>query len=249
MLLELRHPNLVLFMGAATLSHPTIIVSELCEGGPLFQLLHSQPDIKLSWPQRLKGAMDTAKGMTFLHRRRVVHRDLKSLNLLLVSKVSGRDEGLWVKISDFGLSRHLPSAGDAGQQGAAVSACSSMVAMPVNCNAAMMTSGLGTCLWMAPEVLSGSVFYDEKVDVYSYGIVLFELICRRVPFDGSGLVEPISVAIAVSAGRRPDVRHVPKDCPEEFCRTMEHCWNHEAAARPAFDVVLERLKVMQGARE
>jgi len=235
-LLDLRHPNLVLFMGAATLKSPTLIVAEFCEGGTIFQVLYSQPKLRLSWAQRLKMAMDTAKGMNFLHRRRVVHRDLKSLNLLLVSRIGAVEDVPWVKISDFGLSRHLPSP-DQYECGQEISN-----APPA---ASLMTGGLGTCLWMAPEVLSGSLNYNEKVDVYSFGMVLWELICRRVPFDGSGLEDPIRVAIAVSAGSRPDLRKVPVDCPLELRRTMEQCWFHEPTARLSFDVILERLKVLQ----
>lgn len=241
-LLELRHPNLVLFMGATTLSRPLTMVSELCEGGTLFQLLHNQPSLRLSWAQRLKAVVDTAKGMNFLHRRRVVHRDLKSLNLLLASKVSSSEDLPWVKISDFGLSRHLPAhaqvAADASGGGVVGSRCS----FPAEFCASMMTGGLGTCLWMAPEVLSGSICYNEKVDVYSYGIVLFEILCRRVPFDGSGLQEPIAVAVAVSAGRRPDTRCVPADCPLELRKAMECCWVQEPERRPPFDQILEKLK-------
>jgi len=234
--LRLRHPHLVLFMGAATLKSPTLIVAELCEGGTIFQLLYNQPTLRLSWSQRLKMAMDTAKGMNFLHRRRVVHRDLKSLNLLLVSRIAAVEDVPWVKISDFGLSRHLPSPEnyECGQQTSSMPPATSV-----------MTGGLGTCLWMAPELLSGSVNYNEKVDVYSFGMVLWELICRRVPFDGSGLEDPIRVAIAVSTGRRPDLRKVPSDCPFELCRTMEHCWFHEPAARPSFDVIIDSLKILR----
>merc|ERR1719356_411204 len=111
--------------------------------------------------------------MNFLHRRRGVHRDLKSLNLLLASPIVGNEDVPQVKVSDFGLSR----------------ACT---AVEQTQNQAFMTSGAGTYHWMAPEVLDGNS-YDEKVDVYSYGICLYELIARRIPFDTSGL-EPVSIA-------------------------------------------------------
>merc|ERR1719247_534019 len=94
-------------MGMSSVGHPRI-VSELCDGGSLFGLLHQQKDVPLSWQQRLKMALDTAKGMNFLHRQHVVHRDLKSLNLLLAGKLLNADATPWVKVSDFGLSRFLP---------------------------------------------------------------------------------------------------------------------------------------------
>merc|ERR1712107_107050 len=140
-----------------------------CAGGTIFTLVHQRTVMSLRWSQRLKIALDEAKGMNFLHRRQVIHRDLKSLNLLLAAHVSGPADTPSVKISDFGLSRALSE-------------------QP---SQACMTSGAGTYHWMAPEVLDGQ-FYDEKVDVYSYGVLLYELICRRIPFDGSGL-EPASI--------------------------------------------------------
>jgi len=226
---QFRHPHLVLFMGVSTAGHPKI-VSELCEGGTLFRLLHQQKEVPLSWPQRIKVALDTAKGMNFLHRQRLVHRDLKSLNLLLSAKVTDRGVTPWVKVSDFGLSRFLPQCAPSGP-----------CALPHG----MMTGGVGTALWMAPEVLTGNS-YDEKVDVYSFAIVLYEVLCRWIPFDGSGL-EPVSIAVAVTSGRRPDMRCVPTDCPISLCRVMKSCWGHAAAQRPTFDAVLEMLKQAQSA--
>eukprot|EP00401_Gymnodinium_catenatum_P068275 CAMPEP_0117600860 /NCGR_PEP_ID=MMETSP0784-20121206/76720_1 /TAXON_ID=39447 /ORGANISM="" /LENGTH=361 /DNA_ID=CAMNT_0005403535 /DNA_START=24 /DNA_END=1110 /DNA_ORIENTATION=- len=221
-LLRLRHPNLVLFMGASTQAVPALIVSEFCAGGTVFALLHQRRDLSLPWPQRLKVAIDVAKGMNFLHRRQVIHRDLKSLNLLLAALVVSGDDVPQVKVADFGLSR----AWSAGEQTGA-QAC--------------MTSGAGTYHWMAPEVLDGHS-YDEKVDVYSYGICLYELIARRIPYDTSGL-EPVSIAVAVSKGRRPDIACLPRDCPADLRFTMECCWSHCATGRPGFDTILETLKV------
>eukprot|EP00427_Karlodinium_veneficum_P042821 CAMPEP_0169253912 /NCGR_PEP_ID=MMETSP1016-20121227/38874_1 /TAXON_ID=342587 /ORGANISM="Karlodinium micrum, Strain CCMP2283" /LENGTH=400 /DNA_ID=CAMNT_0009335297 /DNA_START=28 /DNA_END=1230 /DNA_ORIENTATION=- len=220
---QFRHPNLVLFMGASMVGNPEI-VSELCEGGTLFRLIHQRLELSLSWSQRLKVALDTAKGMNFLHRQQVVHRDLKSLNLLLAAQVEEQGIAPWVKVSDFGLSRFLPFASSAPG---------------ITCHG-MMTGGVGTALWMAPEVLSGNS-YSEKVDVYSFAIVLYEVLCRWIPFEGSGL-EPVSIAVAVISGRRPDLRHTPPDCPSGFRDLMTTCWIHDPAKRPAFDVVLEMLK-------
>jgi len=220
-LLRLRHPNLVLFMGACTQAPQALIISEFCAGGTVFALLHQRRDLSLQWSQRLRVALDVAKGMNFLHRRQVVHRDLKSLNLLLVSPVQGAEDVPSVKVSDFGLSRAIQS--DQAK--------------------AYMTSGAGTYHWMAPEVLSGHQ-YDEKVDVYSYGICLFEIVARRIPYDGSGL-EPVSIAVAVSKGRRPDAGCIPQDCPADLRFTMECCWAQRPSGRPGFDTILETLKLVR----
>lgn len=223
-LLRFRHPNLVLFMGAC-IQDPPLIVSEFCAGGTLFSLLHERHDMILPWKQRLKMAIDIAKGMNFLHRKQVVHRDLKSLNLLLAEVVAKNEDVPAVKVSDFGLSR----AWSTSAQQARAQAC--------------MTSGAGTYHWMAPEVLDGNC-YDEKVDVYSYGICLYEILARRIPYDGSGL-EPVSIAVAVSKGRRPDTGMVQPDCPADLRFTMECCWAHSPSGRPGFDTILETLKFVQ----
>lgn len=220
---QFRHPHLVLFMGASMVDNPEI-VSELCEGGTLFRVLHQRLDLPLSWPQRLKMIQDTAKGMNFLHRQQVVHRDLKSLNLLLAAPIEEQGAVPCVKVSDFGLSRFLPMA--SSNPG-------------ITCHG-MMTGGVGTALWMAPEVLSGNS-YSEKVDVYSFAIVMYEVLCRWIPFEGSGL-EPVSIAVAVTSGRRPDLRRMPSDCPSDLKRLMITCWTHNPAMRPAFDEILEMLK-------
>jgi sterile alpha motif and leucine zipper-containing kinase AZK len=217
---RLRHPHLVLFMGACTTGPPKII-SELCEGGTLFHLLHQQKEVQLSWRQRLKAAVDTAKGMAFLHSQRVVHRDLKSLNLLLVARVNDRSPSPWVKVADFGLSRFQPSSAPGP-------------------STSVMTGGVGTAFWMAPEVLSGNS-YNEKVDVYSFSIVLYELLCRWIPFDGTGL-EQVSIAVAVTSGRRPDLRYLPPDCPPSLSGLMTSCWAHCADQRPTFEAALDLLK-------
>lgn len=79
----LRHPNIVMFLGACTKPPNFAIVLEYCEGGTLWSILQRNGD--LSWEQRRRFALDTARGMNYLHERPtpILHRDLKSLNLLL----------------------------------------------------------------------------------------------------------------------------------------------------------------------
>jgi serine/threonine protein kinase len=103
-LCRLRHPNVLMFIGAH-IHNPFYIITELCTGGDLFSLLHKQKDVFISWEQKLKMCLDISRGMHFLHSINIMHRDLKSLNLLLVSPVQKPTDPILLKISDFGLSK------------------------------------------------------------------------------------------------------------------------------------------------
>jgi serine/threonine protein kinase len=111
--MKVRHPNLVLFVGACADKGHVMIVTEYCFGGSLFSLLHEKRgSVQLSVKQKFKIAFDIAKGMNYLHtsgERPILHRDLKSLNLLVVEPVTSSSDFLQVKITDFGLSRAITS--------------------------------------------------------------------------------------------------------------------------------------------
>ena len=79
--MRLHHPNLVIFMGSCEKDKRISIVTEFCNGGTLFSLLHEKKNISLSWNQRVKICLDIARGMQFLHTHNppIIHRDLKSL--------------------------------------------------------------------------------------------------------------------------------------------------------------------------
>jgi len=189
-LLLLRNPNLVLFMGAGLTKKGSIcLVTEFCEGGTLFKLLHESPSVEISWKQRCKIALDVAKGMNSLHSYKppIIHRDLKSLNLLLVEPITGPKDPIIVKITDFGLARFQGS----GDQ--------------------YMTGAAGTFHWMAPEVLMENPNYTTKADVYSYGIVLWEILTRRKPYEG--IVPMLIPQHVLGKNERPDINLIPKDCP------------------------------------
>ncbi|KAH6806082.1 hypothetical protein C2S51_030913 [Perilla frutescens var. frutescens] len=150
---QLRHPNIVLFMGAVTEPPNLSIVTEYLSRGSLYRLLH-KPGAReaLDEKRRLSMAYDVAKGMNYLHKRNppVVHRDLKSPNLLVDRKYT-------VKVCDFGLSR-------------------------LKANTFLSSkSAAGTPEWMAPEVLRDEPS-NEKSDVYSFGVILWELATLQQPW-------------------------------------------------------------------
>ena len=97
----LRHPNIVMFLGACTKPPNFCIILEFCHRGSLWSLLQNH-EISLSWEERRKIALDAAKGVHYLHSCNppVLHRDLKSLNLLL-------DDNLICKLADFGWTKAM----------------------------------------------------------------------------------------------------------------------------------------------
>lgn len=221
-LAKASHPNLVRLFCVCFRARPWRIVTEFCPGGDVFQLLHVD-SVDLTWGQRIKMLTDVAAGMEYLHwfPPPIIHRDLKSLNLLLTEAVRSPEDPVTVKVSDFGLARARPTDS-------------------VRCR---MTPCAGTLNWMAPEVLMGH-YYDEKADVYSYGMVLFELISSEVPFEDE---DEIQIRRLVSEGVRPDLEAIPPGCPKFLPDVMMSCWAHLASQRPSFAHVLRILQAAAAA--
>ncbi|XP_056380209.1 RAF proto-oncogene serine/threonine-protein kinase isoform X1 [Hyla sarda] len=148
-----RHVNILLFMGYMTKEN-LAIVTQWCEGSSLYKHLHVQ-ETKFQMFQLIDIARQTAQGMDYLHAKNIIHRDMKSNNIFL-------HEGLTVKIGDFGLAT-VKSRWSGSQQ----------VEQPT-----------GSILWMAPEVIrmQDNNPFSFQSDVYSYGIVLYELMTGELPY-------------------------------------------------------------------
>jgi len=214
-LVQLRHPNLVLFMGAFTQSRPLRFICELCAGGALYSLLHEKKDYHISWRQKGKMCLDTIKGLYFLHTNKpqIIHRDMKSLNLLLSFPLVEPEDKPIVKITDFGIAKAMDLGG------------------PTE-TVTDTAGGSGTFWWMAPEILQGST-YDDKLDMYSFGITMFEILARRMPFEEETGLSPIAVAIQVTTGKRPNTGVIGEDCPPLLMKVMKDCWEGDPADRPS----------------
>ena len=203
-----RHRNVVQFIGACTRRPSLCIVCEYLPGGSAFDWMRAhgppRPPVLLRW------AADVARGMDYLHKRRVVHRDLKAANLLL-------DEGGGIKIADFGVARVL----DAGP--------------------GVLTAETGTYRWMAPEVIEHAP-YGAPADVFSFGILLWELLTARVPYEA---LSPLQAAVGVvQRGLRPTI---PATCPGELADLMRACWTRRPEDRPGFEELKGRLEAMAAA--
>ncbi|GFQ00099.1 serine/threonine-protein kinase ctr1 [Phtheirospermum japonicum] len=219
---RLRHPNIVLFMGAVTEPPNLSIVTEYLSRGSLYRLLH-KPGAKeaLDERRRLSMAYDVAKGMNYLHKRKppIVHRDLKSPNLLVdrkytvkVSEVPIFSIRLHLAVCDFGLSR-------------------------LKANTFLSSkSAAGTPEWMAPEVLRDEPS-NEKSDVYSFGVILWELATLQQPW---GNLNPAQVVAAVGfKGKRLEI---PRDVNPQLAAIIETCWIKEPWKRPSFSNIMDSLR-------
>ncbi|GMI84764.1 SUGAR-INSENSITIVE 1, CONSTITUTIVE TRIPLE RESPONSE 1 [Hibiscus trionum] len=186
---RLRHPNIVLFMGAVTQPPNLSIVTEYLSRGSLYRLLR-KPGARdvLDERRRLSMAYDVAKGMNYLHRRNppIVHRDLKSPNLLVDKKYT-------VKVCDFGLSR-------------------------LKANTFLSSkSAAGTPEWMAPEVLRDEPS-NEKSDVYSFGVILWELATLQLPWGNLNPAQVVAAVgfkgkrLDIPRDLNPQVAAIIEDC-------------------------------------
>lgn len=203
---KLRHPNVLLFMGASLEPGNLMIVTELMPNGSIHDLLHSKEPVELSFKTRMKMAKQAALGMNWLHRSKppFIHRDLKTSNLLV-------DENFNVKVCDFGLA-HMKTHGNKkqGSYGAT-----------------------GTPMWMAPEVLMNKE-YDESADVYSFGIVLWELLTGKDPFPNCTTYTDLLDHV-VTAGERPAI---PDNCPGKLKALIRACWDADPKHRPSFEKII-----------
>ena len=226
---DLNHPNLVRLLGYA--DHPSLVlVHELLRGKSLDQQLYIE-NWKPSHRQVLLAGLDVARGMDYLHTRfladdnihdqPIIHRDLKTPNLLLVEEQPGTED-IHLKIADFGLSR------DKGLDEA-------------NYSQTVLMTGCGSVLWMAPEVLLGQK-YNEKVDVYSYAMCMVEMVDCKLPWAGSAT--GAEVPNRVTRGDRPERQLI--DCEDDLRDLIQQCWSQSPQRRPEFGDVVSALEAMLG---
>ncbi|KAJ8631234.1 hypothetical protein MRB53_024557 [Persea americana] len=213
---RLHHPNVVAFYGVVQDGPGATLatVTEFMVNGSLRHVL-LRKDKYLDRRKRLIIAMDAAFGMEYLHSKNIVHFDLKCDNLLVNLKDPMRPI---CKVGDFGLSKIKRNT--------------------------LVTGGVrGTLPWMAPELLNGSSNkVSEKVDVFSFGIVMWEILTGEEPY--ANMHYGAIIGGIVSNTLRPPV---PSSCDPEWRRLMEQCWAPDPAARPSFTEIASRLRFMSTA--
>ncbi|NXB81881.1 TESK1 kinase, partial [Donacobius atricapilla] len=207
---RLSHPNILRFMGVCVHQGQLHALTEYINGGNLEQLLDSP--VPLSWSMRVKLALDIAHGLRYLHSKGIFHRDLTSKNCLVRCEASGYT----AVVGDFGLAEKIPIYSEGSEK------------EPL--------AVVGSPYWMAPEVLRGEI-YNEKADVFAYGIILCETIAR-VPADPDYLPRTEDFGLDVTTFRTM----VGIDCPAAFLQLAFHCCSMEPTSRPSFLEITQCLE-------
>lgn len=234
LLSTLAHPKVVRFIGVVwTKATDIAVLTEFMPRGDLRQhldrtkadALSTNGDAGASWDDAfsLHVALDVTEALVYLHSLApaVIHRDLKSRNVLL--------NATHAKLSDFGTSRHKLEADDDDDDNGD--------------RAAVMTAGVGTVRWVAPEVLAGDR-YDESADLFSLGVILSELDTHALPYadargeDGTVLSESAIAHFVVAGSLGAPSFSVA--CPDEIRALATRCTSRDPAARPtALQVAFE----------
>jgi hypothetical protein len=205
---NLRHPRIIGFYGISvdTPGRYSIVMDYMAEGS-LYNLLHNQQP--LTWESRHRIALDITSGLTHLHDKDILHRDLKSLNVLL-------DSLLRARLTDFGLSRIKTET--------------------ASTTATASSQSVGTLPWIAPELFKRRAKYTKSADMYSYGMVLWELASRKVPFSDAHNRE-----ILIKWLEDGEQEEIPEDCPSGFAKLIKWCWNQEPTKRPTINQAANAL--------
>ena len=192
-----HHRNIITLIGVIPTKFTLYIVTEIALNGSLFDYLHVKKETP-SDSQSLAWASDVAHGMKHLHDHNIIHRDLKSANVLLTSA--------WVaKLCDFGTARKLM-------------------------HSTTTTEQAGTFCWMSPEIMravEGRI--NKKCDLFSYGMILFELFAHKIPYAD---LDRIEISQSVTSGVRPPI---PPNLPPYLHDLLRRCWEDDPHLRPTFN--------------
>jgi len=214
----LRHPNIIQLKGICFQEPHFCLVMEYAKGGSLGRLLSVR---KIGFPPYIliKWALQVSHGMFYLHEQAlpnrvpIVHRDLKSSNILLSEDALSGEHRLGdiiLKLTDFGLARELQKT-------------------------THEMSAAGTYSHMPPEVIKSST-YSKASDVWSFGVLLWELLTGEVPYKG---IDPLAIAYGVAVNKL--TLPIPSTCPDIFSNLIHACWHTDPHKRLSFEQIIECL--------
>jgi len=219
-MMQLHHPYLGRLYGFNLKKGSACMVMELAELGSLYDILKNKKKYPhLSWKRRLSIAIDILKGLSYLH-----DRDLPILHRDLKSLNVLLRKDWTAFITDFGSARIKITTQTLG------------------------TKGVGSFPWMAPEMSDPDAITTIAIDIFSFAMIMYELLMREVPF-GIEKWSGAQITGAIIRGRRPiiggeDKYNSMKDCPKGYQELMRECWDQDPLKRPYLDNILSRLDAM-----
>ncbi|KAF9976760.1 hypothetical protein BGZ73_007895 [Actinomortierella ambigua] len=208
----LRDKHIIQFYGTTFDENDMLVLAmEYAAGGSLHGAINGGEWVR-DWPTKIRIAQEMVRGISYIHHKQIIHRDLKSLNVLLTSRME-------VKLADFGLATVKTHS------------ASRVSSNSTHGHLANANSGLalkGTLRWMAPELFDKQPKYSTKSDMYGLGMVMWEMAANcTMPF--RNLLDNAAVVVLVTRGEREDL---PQDTPDEYRQTVERCWDMDPAKRP-----------------
>lgn len=218
---RVSHPNIIALYGACTKKPHVCLVMEFAEAGSLYNVLHCRPKPRYTMGHAMSWALQTAEVSCLEVERHTFPKltvsfqgvaYLHNMDPIMIHRdlkppnLLLKEGGTLLKICDFGT---------------------------VADKATYMTNNRGSAAWMAPEVFESSK-YSEKCDVFSFGIILWEVLAREQPF--KDIEVSFGILWTIHKGNRPPLI---EGCPKPIEDLMTSCWSKNAAERPSMDYVVE----------
>ncbi|KAL0578823.1 Rho guanine nucleotide exchange factor [Marasmius crinis-equi] len=211
---QLKHPNVLPFLGIYKLEHDRqlCLISPWMKKGNLVQFLRNTPREDVD---HYTLAHDVAAGLSYLHKKKIIHGDLKGVNILMT-------DSLRACLGDFGLSRVVDTLG--------------------RLRITSTTRSRGTGRWLAPELLLEDGATSKASDIYAYGCVCYEIFTGRHPFPE--LPNETAVTLAVNQGKQPSRPVEAKKLTDLMWALMEKCWAATPSSRPDAGRVVDEIVEM-----
>eukprot|EP00210_Caulerpa_lentillifera_P002445 g2343.t1 len=239
-----QHDNIVGLRGLAREGSSTYIVLEYCPRGTLDVMLHHTMTARWDPKKVLQIIRGIARGVLHLHSRKpaILHRDLKPANVFI-------SHGLVMKIGDFGMSRHIQSRPTQV----------SNVPGGRKLRRLLTPDCIGTACYAAPEILDDRLQSEEydvsrllKADVYSFGIMVWEIVERKRPFEGMQFYEIVTSWTSDAKSMELEPLTIPKDfspIDQKLLRWLQdlikQCTSLDPNGRPDMRTIVKRVKEVQ----
>ncbi|GAT99211.1 hypothetical protein CL6EHI_001630 [Entamoeba histolytica] len=213
MLDKFRNEYIIQFYGAVFIPNKICMVTEYAKYGSIQDIMNKRKITEISKKIRIKFMIDGAKGISYLHSNGILHRDIKPDNFLVVLL----DDNIEVncKLTDFGSARNINM-------------------MMTNMT---FTKGIGSPIYMAPEVLNHQ-HYKMPSDIYSFSITMLQIITWQDPFPKSEFKFPWKIAEFISTGKRPNII---QEVEEDIKEIIEKSWQQEPKERITIDEIVRML--------